>query len=124
MSQRNISHLPSPVTPCRVDRFTPRQDRQITFETTTFARQVDVNRANGLRNCVLRYPGTIDVEHALRLADQLEQSGETGANPVSLASSLYMRKQRLKVIGALWQLMGVMSCQRRWLVVRVHPRRV
>lgn len=105
MSRRNIADLPPPEAAYRVDRVTHRHDGQVTFETSQFAREQDAKRAKGLRKAVVRHAGVIDVEHAQRLADQLEHSGETGGNPDSPASSLYMRKQRLKVIGALWRLM-------------------
>ena len=88
-----------------MDRVTQRHDGQVGFETSQFARDQDAKRAKRVRKAVSRHSDLVDVEHAQRLADQLEQSGETGANPQSPASSLYMRKQRLNVIGALWKLM-------------------
>ena len=105
MSQRNISDLSSPEAAFRVDRVTQRHNGHVTFETSRFARDEDAKRAKRLLKTVRNSPGLIDVDHALRLAAQLEQSAEIGDNPDSPASSLYMRKQRLKVIGALWKLM-------------------
>jgi hypothetical protein len=105
MSRRNIADLPPPDPTYRVDLVTRRHDGQVSFETVSFAREVDLSRARSLRRAAVRYPGVLDAGHAQRLAAQLEQSGETGANPESPASSLYMRKQRLRVIGALWRLM-------------------
>lgn len=105
MSQRNIADLPMPSASYRVDRVTSRDDGIVSFETVCASREEDARRARGLRNAISRYQSVIDVGHAQRLAAQLEHGAETGANPESPASSLYMRKHRLRVIGALWQMM-------------------
>jgi hypothetical protein len=106
MSQRNIADLPLPPAPFRVDRVTLRSDGRARFETLASAREEDARRVKGLRSAMIRHAHVIDVDRAQHLAAQLEESAETGAHPESLASSLYMRKQRMKVIGALWRLMN------------------
>lgn len=105
MSQRNISDLPRQPAKYRVDRVAKRSDGRSAFETRRSAIKEDARRAKGLRKAINRHPNVIDVTTAEPLADQLEISGESGETPDSLASSLYMRGHRVKVIGALWQLM-------------------
>jgi hypothetical protein len=105
VSRRNIAYLLLPQAQYRVDRVSSPEDGSGGFETQAFARAQDAKRAKRLRKAVRRYADAIDADHAMRLAAQLEHSGETGDSPDSLASSVYMRTQRIRVIGALWALM-------------------
>jgi len=104
VSQRNISNLPPPPKAYRPDKETRREDGQIKFEKPGACQCEDTARAKALRRTANRHPNVVDMDCARKLADQLERSGETGENPESVASSLYMREQRRRIIGALWQL--------------------
>jgi hypothetical protein len=109
MSRRNIGDLPLPPKGFRIDKDTRRQDGQIKFEKPGFCRRQDKIRAKGLRRSIKESTDVIDVRHALKLAEQLERSAETGEYPESPASSLYMGNQRRRIVGALWQLVELGS---------------
>lgn len=78
------------------------------FETRGRSQAEDRLRAKQLRKAVEKYPGDVDRDAALPLARRLEDAGDGTDVPDSLASSVYMREQRIKVLGPLWQVVD--SC--------------
>lgn len=73
------------------------------FETRGRSRTEDLLRAKQLRKAAEKYPDDIDRDAALQLAQKLEAAGNGNDVPDSLASSVYMREQRVNIVGALWQ---------------------
>ena len=71
------------------------------FETASKSRDEDVLRARKLQSAELN---PRDRSRARRLASTLLRGVAHNQPPASLASSLYLRELRLRVIGALWQL--------------------
>lgn len=102
MSQRNISHLGRPPLRYRVDRGATA--RLCKFETVGDSGAEDLLRARELRRAAKKYPELIDGEAAEALAEKLEAAENGEEVPQTLASSVYMRGQRINVSGALWQL--------------------
>lgn len=102
MSQRNITHLGKPPRRYRVDRGVTA--RLCKFETVGDSRAEDLLRARDLRRAAKKFPKLIDGEAAEALAEKLEAAGKGEEVPQTLASSVYMRGQRINVSGALWQL--------------------
>lgn len=94
-----------PAAAFRVDRVTQRNDGQVTFESAGFSRSEDARRARGLCTAANRGSAVMDPDDARHLAAQLGRGAEGGEYPESLASSLCMRKHRIRVVGALWRLM-------------------
>jgi len=100
MAGLGISGLAPPKHQDRVD-LEPAA-RRCGFETLTDSREEDCLRARRLRAAAKRYPGVIDAEAAKALADRMDPRCTGGDAPKSVASSVYMREQRIKIAGALW----------------------
>jgi hypothetical protein len=79
--------------------------RRCGFETLTDSQEEDLLRARKLRAAAKKYPDMIDADAAKALAAELEAAGSGGDVPDSLASSVSMREQRVKITGALWRLL-------------------
>ena len=106
MSRRNISGLPMPDARYRVDRATRCGDSEVRFETRSMSRSEDARRAHGLRNAATNHLTGEEAKAAERLAADLEESIANHEPYESPASSVYMREQRIRVIGALWKVMA------------------
>ncbi len=100
MARLNITHLPAPPSRYRIDRLPPAPEGRLLFETKTEKREEDNLRAKSLR-ADSTHP-LIDPTTALDLADRL--GGPVSGCVGCLASSRYMRKLRIKIIGNLWRL--------------------
>lgn len=102
MSGRGIGDLGKPERRHRMDLgFNAKRSG---FEKIGDSRKEDLTRARRLRWSAKRHADVIDAEAALALADKLEAAGEGRKVPESLASSVYLREQRINVAGALWKL--------------------
>jgi hypothetical protein len=98
MGRLSIIDLPWPRDDFRIDK----RDRR--FETVDKARDEDRKRVALIRASAAR---TLDVTSAGRtngLAARLRYCNHVA--PATMASSLYMRDQRIRVIGALLKLIG------------------
>ena len=102
MSQRNITHVGKPDRRYRVDL--GKNALRSGFEKLGDSQKEDRFRAKRLRSAAKNFPEMIDVEKALSLAAKLEAAGEGGEVSETLASSVYMRGQRINISGALWKL--------------------
>ena len=102
MSQRGIEGLGKPSKRDRVDL--GKDARRSGFEKLGDSQKEDRLRAKQLRKAAPKYPDQFNVEAMLALADKLESTGEGGKVPESLASTTYMRGQRIYIAGALWKL--------------------
>lgn len=102
MSGRGIGNLGKPPIGYRVDLGANAQLSG--FETLKQSRDEDRFRAKRLRRAAAKYPDEINAEAALALATKLETAGEGGEVPNSLASSTFVRGQRVNIVGALWRL--------------------
>jgi hypothetical protein len=99
MSQLNITHLGMPPRRYRVDLVA-----DAPLETLKESMAEDRLREKGLRLAAKKYPEQIDAAAAEALAKKLEAAGNGGKVPQTTASSVYMRGHRIKIAGALWQL--------------------
>jgi hypothetical protein len=102
MSGRGIADLALPADRFRVDQGLGR--RRSGFEAPEDSRKEDLRRTRRLRAAAAKYPDVIDAEAAKALANRLDPLGTGGDAPKSVASSVYMREQRIKIAGALWYL--------------------
>src|SRR4051812_41883480 len=102
MSGRGIGKLGKPPMRYRVDRGV--NARRCGFETSAQSQTEDLLRARRLLKAAKKYPELIDAVAAQALARKLEEAGEGGEVPESLASSTFMRGLRINVAGAIWQL--------------------
>jgi hypothetical protein len=100
VSGRGIANLASPIRRFRVDLW-PAALR-CGFEALTDSQKEDLRRTRRLRAAAKRYPDVIDAEAAKALANRLDPRCTGGDAPKSVASSVYMRQQRIKISGALW----------------------
>lgn len=127
MSQRRIDQLPMPRARFRLDR------QWSKFETAFDAREEDRVRAERLRRSARKF-GPNRRQRAKRLAARLDPTLHP-KTPKTLASSRYLRKQRIRVFGALWQLVdhaelrSFTVIKRKWQVDasdlrRLDPKRV
>lgn len=98
MSGRGIETLQMPPLAFRIDR--KRTCRENGFETLEESQEEDRFRTRRLRRTAKKYGWPA----ALTLAAKLEFAGEGLGVSESLASSVYMREQRIKIVGAVWQL--------------------
>lgn len=108
MSRKSIADLPLPERRFRVDLLPPGEDPKLQFESARFSRAEDARRAvllerNSSDALVLYRPSD-----ALVLAERLNYG--RGLAPPSLASSLCMRSHRIRIVGAVWELIS----GRRW----------
>jgi hypothetical protein len=102
MSGRGIGDLGKPEQRYRMDLgFSAKRSG---LEKLGKCQDEDLTRERRLRWAAKRHPDVIDAKAALALADKLEAAGEGRKVPESLASSVYMRGQRINVAGALWKL--------------------
>jgi hypothetical protein len=102
MSQRNIAYVGKPERRYRVDIGSNALESG--FEKLKSSQVEDLLRAKQLRNAARCYPELIERAAVLSLAGRLETAGNGGGVPKSLASSTYMRRQRINVSGALLKL--------------------
>ena len=102
MSQKGIGGLGKPRKRDRVD--CGKNASLSGFETLGDCHAEDRARAKGLRKAAKKHPDKVNVGVVLPLAAKLEEAGKGGKVPKSLASSTYMRSQRIIVVGALWRL--------------------
>lgn len=103
MGRLNVSDLPYPSKPYRIDRLKGGPSGGPFFESRTNARAEDFHRAKSLTKVATRFPNS-DPTAALDLARRLA-SGQS-SDRTTLASSRYMRRCRLRLIGALWPLVA------------------
>lgn len=106
MSGRGIGELGNPLVFCRVDRGTA--SVRCGFETIDQSRYEDMTRYVRIRRYFGKRPNDPEAQPALALADKLHLSAYGGEVEESLASHVSMRGLRIKVAGALWQL--IMEC--------------
>lgn len=102
MSGRGIGDLGLPPLRYRVDKGSA--GRRSDFETLRQTRAEDLRRARKLRKAASKYPEQVNAGAALPLACKMERAAAGREVADSLASSTYMRGQRVNVAGALWQL--------------------
>ena len=102
MSRRGIGEIGKPPMRFRVDLASNAIGRG--FETLDKSRREDLLRAKRVRKSLKKHPEMFDRKAALALATKLEQAGEGGETPRSIASSVYMRGLRINVVGAVWQM--------------------
>lgn len=107
MSRRNTEHLAHPPKKFNASRTTERKDGVVNFETARASsaedarRQASLKKGKGLK----RKKRT----KAQALAKRLRcRAGDVG----SLASSYFMRHLRKLVVGALWQLVNAVGCDK------------
>lgn len=98
MSGRSINDLPPPPRGYRVNRACPN------FESLADCRAEDRRRSVALARTISRCPGRFDVPWASRLAMALAANAQGTDEFETLASRVYMRGLRVKVGGAVWQL--------------------
>lgn len=103
MGRLGVSDLPYPSKPYRIDRLKGGLGGGPIFETRTNARNEDFHRARSLTKVAARYSSS-DLTATLDLARRLA-SGQS-CDRRTLASSRYMRRFRLRLIGALWPLVA------------------
>ena len=104
MARPGISKLGLPPKKYRPDHRTTRKDGLIRFETEEKAPTEDAVRIESLARAAELYPEIIDAEQVKRLIKRLKWAGSFDERGYTLASSVYMRDQRLRVIGWLWAL--------------------
>lgn len=97
---RPLTSLPGLGDAYRVDRHSPG------FETKGFSKREDAKRARLIRNGIGKRGGLFKAKAAKELAKRLSYAGRGKRAPKSLASSLYMRRQRIRVLGHLWKLVS------------------
>ncbi|WP_125954904.1 hypothetical protein [Novosphingobium sp. MD-1] len=102
MSRRNIGDADWPADEFRVDRAV--DGKWSSFETERASKAEDKLRARLIRKAVARHLDTLDTEAALALAYRLEQAGNGGEAPDTLASSVHMRNLRQRVCSEFWRL--------------------
>ena len=107
MSQKGIGGVGKPRKRDRVDR--GKNARLSGFETLGDCHAEDLERAKGLRKAAKKHSDKVNVEEMLALAAKLEEAGRGGKVPKSLASSTYMRRLRIKIVGALWLLIRLLK---------------
>lgn len=111
-----LSKSGKPMVAYRLDRALRRGERF--FETGADKRDEDAGRVRGLQTAQL---AKRDRRRAERLIRRLLQGVETGVPYPTLASSLYVREQRIPIIGAVWRLHDELAPVRR-VVCTVIPR--
>lgn len=103
MSGLSICALRMPSTPYRVDLRPSTGDTTRKFEKEEQSRAEDSIRAKLARTHAAKASSVANAEAARALARLLEYDEHGRDWPDSLASSAYMRDQRIRVVGALWQ---------------------
>lgn len=103
MAGISFEDMPPPRRSFRPDRDTRRPDGQVTFEALSATLREDATRAGLTLKSVEQIPEPF-VGEAIGLANKLAQGAETHVPSPTLASSLFMRSVRIRVIGNLWPL--------------------
>lgn len=103
MGRLSISSLPYPPETYRISRLTDGPSGRPIFETRMDTRAEDCHRATSLAKAVSQHPSD-DPTAALDLARRLASAQSCDRR--TLASSRYMRRVRLRLIGALWPLIA------------------
>jgi hypothetical protein len=100
MAGANLESLPAPRRLYRLGKDTRREDGKIEFRTVEKERSRDKQRIQCLRQC----EGLIPNEQArsLTLARRLH-FGLDGKPPRTLASALFYRQERVRILGNLWE---------------------
>ena len=105
MPRLSICDLPLPRDAYRVDWANPCARTGKSFETRAEAMAEDVTRAALIRRtCEGPSELPFDREEAIDLAHRLEESGQGTAEHLTMASKVYMGGMRLRIGGALWEL--------------------
>lgn len=104
MARPGISKLGLPPRKYRPDLRTTRRDGVITFESEEASYDEDKFRIAQLERVERLYPDLLDPRSVRALRGRLEE-GVWGESPIpTLASSLYMRQWRIRIVGWLWSL--------------------
>jgi hypothetical protein len=103
MSRLSILHLPDPADAYRADQAYPCINTGQSFERLPRARAEDGIRVQMMRGACRAANVPFDREEAHHLADRLQQSALGTAEPLTMASSVYMGRMRLRIGGALWE---------------------
>ncbi len=106
MSRLSITDLPLPLPRYRPDKAPPCERTGHCFETKAEARAEDLERAGRIRMACRSTDVPFDRDAALTLANSLERSGLNRGDYGSMASKVYMGSQRIRIGGALWQLVA------------------
>ena len=134
MARKSIADLPLPLPRYRPDRAPPCDRSGHSFETKPEARAEDRDRTRRIRLAAWSADAPFDRDAALALADKLERSGRNRGDYESMASKVWMGRRRIRIGGALWQLVdehegfNVLSVRPRgWLftaeeLARLDPR--
>ena len=104
MARLPITDLPLPMPRYRPDRARPCIRTRHSFETLEDAHAEDLFRARSIRTACWSADAPLDRDAALALADRLERSGSGEVEFESMASKVYMGRQRIAIGGALWKL--------------------
>lgn len=104
MARLNITQLPLPPRPYRVDLAANPSNGGGTFETYTQAGDENKCRARLLEQAARMATDKSNRLKALRLAHELRRSSVEEVPPESPVCSIYLRDQRIRIPGALWQL--------------------
>lgn len=101
----NIAQLPWPEPAFRPDLTTDRADGKLNFQSASAAMNEDATRAKLLRRAAEQATNPENRRRAEKLANRLDYSAKDAEWPDTMACSAYMRDQKIRVGGALWQLM-------------------
>lgn len=104
MSRRGITKLPLPPHRYRVDHHQRNAKGELDFETEEAAVREDNLRQTRLRQHAEAGAGLFSAASAFKLADQLQRGIRHWEPPKTPASYFYMREQRIRIAGGLWQL--------------------
>jgi hypothetical protein len=108
MSGRNIGDLPIPPKAYRVDIGEVLETSG--FESLAASRREDALRASGLSKAAAKHPDAIKGDEAAALVGKLDRAANGAETPETLASSVHLRGFRIRVVGAIWQLVvGVIA---------------
>ena len=101
MAGLGLQHLPAPKRGYRPIKDTRRPDDKVDFESKGFSKRQDQLRSHRLFQSLEDLPVR---EHgqAVDLAQRLREGVEGNSPPRTIASSLYMRHLRNRIIGNLW----------------------
>jgi hypothetical protein len=104
MARKSITDMPLPSPPYRPDKAPPCERTGHSFELKPEARAENLYRAGGIRMACWSRDVPFDRDVALALADRLERSGLGKGKCESMGCKVYMGSQRIRIGGALWQL--------------------
>lgn len=104
MSYRNISCLDLPLRRYRPDISDSRKDGRAIFESEDATKLEDARRSVLLRSAAHNSESNRTRIAAAALAKKLSGAISGGYVATTLASSQYMRDQRIRICGALWEL--------------------